>query len=96
MQAAREEIVRAALAGTGTVQAYDHRPAPRVDEKGVYSIYVDNVVVESTSSSNTAKLVALAREGLERAGLRCHASEEVTMIWRVWADVELVARPRAA
>ena len=61
MQAAHEEIVCVALAGTGAVQAYDHRPAPRVDEKGVYSIYVYNVVVESTSSSNTARMVALAR-----------------------------------
>ena len=78
MQAAHEEIVRHALAGTGAVQAYDHRPAPREYEKGVYSIYVDNVVVESTSSANIAKLVALAREGLEKAGLRGHAAENVS------------------
>ena len=60
------------------MQAYDHRLAPRVDEKAVYSIDVDDVVVESTSTSNTAKLVALAREGLEKAGLRCHAAERVS------------------
>ena len=78
VQAAHEEIVRGVLSASGAVQAYDHRPAPRVDETGVFSIYVDNIVVESTSSSRTAELIAMARQALEDAGLRCHPADSVS------------------